>query len=168
MSTTGGNVKEALAAILEESSVVIPAATLRSRWKKFTSNVWTKINGPHDDEEVDEDLALFDRSQMKDKSAGLTSQSTQKYLQSVANARDDNNRGMTRKEMICFISDIENVSIKKAENHYDHLIPSKQLPDLKRNGRVVSAQPTTTNRTTVTTTKLLRTHNTLAQGTLLN
>ena len=69
--------------------------------------------------------------------------------------------------MICFIAEIESVPMKTAENHFDHLIRSKQLSELKRSGRVVSAQPTTTNRTAITTTKLLRTYNTLKMGELV-
>ena len=42
-------------------------------------------------------------------------------------ARDDNNKGTLRKEMICFIAELENMRMKTAENHYDHLIRSKQL-----------------------------------------
>ena len=41
---------------------------------------------------------------------------------------------------------------------------SKQLPQLKQGGPVVSAQPTTTNRTAITTQKLLRTHNTVMEA----
>ena len=44
------------------------------------------------------------------------------------------------------------------------LIRSNKLPQLKRGGRVVSAQATTTNRTAITTSKLLRTHKTVALG----
>ena len=52
----------------------------------------------------------------------LTTEFTRDYLQSVARTRDDNNKGLTRKEMICLISEIESVSTKIADNHYDHLI----------------------------------------------
>ena len=69
--------------------------------------------------------------------------------------------------MISFIAELEIVTIKAAENHYDHLIWSKQLSELKRSGRVVSAQPTTTIRTAITTTKLLWTHHTLTLGELV-
>ena len=69
--------------------------------------------------------------------------------------------------MITFISEIESVRMKTAENHYDYLIRSKQLPELKNDGRVVLAQPTTTNRTAITTAKLLRTHHTLTLGKLV-
>ena len=54
--------------------------------------------------------------------------------------------------------------MKKAENHYDFFIRANKLPQLKRGGRVVSAQATTTNLTAITTAKLLRTHETVALG----
>jgi len=69
--------------------------------------------------------------------------------------------------MISFIANLHDATMKQAENHYDHLIRSKQLMELKRNGRVVQAQKTTTNRTAITTEKLLRTHNTMDLGTLV-
>ena len=58
--------------------------------------------------------------------------------------------------------------MKTAENHYDFLICSNKLPQLKRGGRVVSAQATTTNLTAITTAKLLRTHETVALGKVIN
>ena len=70
------------------------------------------------------------------------------------------NRGMSRKEMIVLISELFGASYKAAENHFNYLILTKQLNELKRGGRVVSAQATSTNRTAITTQKLLRTHNT--------
>ena len=70
--------------------------------------------------------------------------------------------------MLCFIAEIESMPMKTAENHYDHLIRSKQLSQLKRSGCVVSAQPTTTIFTAITTTKLLRTYNTLKMGELVS
>ena len=69
--------------------------------------------------------------------------------------------------MISFIAELESVSIETAENHYDHLIRLKQLSELKRSGRVVSAQPTTINCTAITTTKLPWTHHTLTLGNFL-
>ncbi len=71
------------------------------------------------------------------------------------------NEGMTRKEMITLMSKLFSVLSKAAENHVDYLIKSKQFPELKRGGRVLSAQATTTNRTAITTQKLLQTYNTI-------
>ncbi len=63
--------------------------------------------------------------------------------------------------MITLMSELFSASSKAAENHIDYLIKSKQFPELKRGGRVVSAQATTTNRTAITTQKLLWTYNTI-------
>ncbi len=82
-------------------------------------------------------------------------------LQSIATSRDEMNKGMTRKEMITLMSELFSVSSKAAENHFDYLIKSKQFPELKQGGRVVSAQVTTTNYTAITTQKLLWTYNTI-------
>ncbi len=56
------------------------------------------------------------------------------------------------------IADFHMVSHKKAEDHFDYMIQKKMLPALKRGGRTVLAQPTTTNRTATTTEKLLCNH----------
>ena len=58
---------------------------------------------------------------------------------------------MTQKEVISVIAELGNVAFKAAENHHDYLIRSKKLLQLKNNGRVVTAQTTTTNRTAVMT-----------------
>ena len=60
--------------------------------------------------------------------------------------------------MISIISELKSVTTKKAENHYEYLVRSKTLNQLKNDGRVVTAQATTTNRTAITTEKLLRTY----------
>ena len=66
---------------------------------------------------------------------------------------------MTRKDVLSVMSNYYGVNQKTSENYYDYLVKHKMLPQLKRDGRVVSAQPTTTNRTAITTEKLLRNHN---------
>jgi hypothetical protein len=93
------------------------------------------------------------------RTAGRKSLTTKQFrtdLQRMICARDELNNGMTRKEVIGMIYDFHGVSAKTAGNHYDYLITHNLLPDLKRGGRVVSAQATTTNRTATTTEKLLR------------
>jgi hypothetical protein len=82
---------------------------------------------------------------------GLTSFGDREFLQTIIIARDNRNAGMPRKELIGIIAELAGVNKKTAENHLDYLIRSKQLPNLKNNGRVVHAQATTTNRTAVTT-----------------
>jgi hypothetical protein len=88
----------------------------------------------------------------------LTTKEDRELPQSIATSRDEMNKGMTRKEMISLILESFSVSSKAAENHLDYLIKSKQFPELKQGGRVVSAQATTTNRT-ITTQKLIWTYN---------
>ena len=65
---------------------------------------------------------------------------------------------MTRKEVIVMIADFHGVDVKTSGNHYDYLITHNLLPDLKHGDRVVTVQPTTTNRTIATTKKLFRGH----------
>ena len=156
MLASGGNSKLAYSAIIKGcgEDVVIPRQTLLSRFKSAKARLEVGGETPG---------GIFERKQRK-QSRSLTDQSTRDLLQSVAKSRDHSNNGMSRKEMINFISEIEGVSLKTSENHYDYLIRSKQLPELKGHGRVVSAQATTTNRTAITTQKLLRTHNTMEMG----
>ncbi len=71
---------------------------------------------------------------------------------------------MSRKEAISIVANLGGVNLRTAENHFDYLICSKQLPKLKNNGRVVVAQETTTYQTAVTTEKLLRTHISQTEG----
>ena len=92
--------------------------------------------------------------------SSLTMNSDRELLQHIAKSRDEMNRGMSSKEMIVLIVALIGIPYKTAENHFDYLIKSKQLNELKHGGRVVAAQATTTNRTAITTQKLLRTHNT--------
>ena len=94
----------------------------------------------------------------------LTSEGTRLYLQEVDKARNESNRGIPRKEMIQLISEIQSCPIKTASNHYEWLVQTKKLPELKRGGRVVAAQPTTTNGTAITTQKIMRTHVTMDSG----
>ena len=72
-------------------------------------------------------------------------------LRDLIKARDLRNDGMTRKDVIEIIAHMAQTSdLVKAENHYDYLIRSDELQDLKRGGRVVTAQKTTTKRGEVT------------------
>jgi hypothetical protein len=88
--------------------------------------------------------------------SSLTTNSDRELLQHIAKLSDE----MSRKKMIVLIAELFGVLYKTAEYHFDYLIKSKQLNELKPGGHVVAAQPTTTNHTAITTQKLLRTHNT--------
>ncbi|KAL9182733.1 hypothetical protein ACHAXT_004012 [Thalassiosira profunda] len=165
MVETGGHYPSAKQAMREKNNtVVIPRQSFLGKWKKRVK----EVQGDDEDEGSEEDadgMGQFDRHRETDKKgkkkAGLTSAATRNLLQSIATARDKNNKGMSRKEMICLIAELESVNAKTAENHYDYLVREGKLPELKRGGRVVTAQPTTTNRSAITTEKLLRTFNTV-------
>ena len=120
---TGGNYKVAVSAIAGVSSIIIPRSTLRSCYQNAKTKNEVDVNEK-------EDLHLFNRAATNKigNRKCLTTESTRDYLQSEARARDDNNKGMSRKEMICLISEIESVTMKTAENHYDYLIRYKALP----------------------------------------
>ena len=124
---------------------------------------------PNKDDTADT-LAAFDRDADptekldSNRSRSLTSPDVRDFLQSVMMARDLRNAGMSRKEAVSIISNLAGVNMKTAENHFDYFIRSKQLPKLKNSGLVVSAQETTTNRTAVTTEKLLRIHMSQTEG----
>jgi hypothetical protein len=80
-------------------------------------------------------------------------------MSSIICCRDQNGNGMSRKEVVYMIMDVCNSPIfKAAENHYDYLIRSGKLPLLKRGGRVVKAQKTTTKRCCINVAQQLRWH----------
>jgi hypothetical protein len=139
--------------------------------KRQTANSWLKkiqkdAIAQTNDDDGDKKLAAFDRHAVTNTNhkSSLTTKADRDFLQSVIKARDERNAGMPRKEVISVIAEIASVPVKNAENHLDYLIRSKKLPELKNNGRIVRAQATTTNRTAVTTEKLLRTHMSQEEG----
>ena len=150
MFETGGDVPAAAAAILSKFGpiILINRSNLRSRFEKVKKQM--NEAGKNHEGDGNQDLEIFVRDdhgwRMRN---SLTSQETQLYLQSIVNARDNNNKGMSWKEIISFISELEGTNMKTADNHYDFLIRANKLPQLKRGGRVVSAQATTTNRTAI-------------------
>jgi len=103
---------------------------------------------------------IYQRPSQDSDTSSLTTNSDRELLQHIAKSRDEMNRGMSRKEMIVLIAEFFRVPYKTAENHFDYLIKLKQLNELKRGGRVVATQATTTNRTAITAQKLHRTHKT--------
>ena len=162
---TGGDGPAAAAAILSKfgPKILINRSTLRSRFEKLKKQI--NEAGKNHEDDGNQDLEMFIRDDHEQRMRNsLTSRETQLYLQSIANARDNNNKGISRKEMITFISELEGTNMKTAENDYDFLIRANNLPQLKRGRQVVSAQATTTNRTAITIAKLLHTHETVALG----
>ena len=80
-------------------------------------------------------------------------------LQDIVRKRDRQNTGVTRKEAIQIIIDLGQArSYKSAENHLDYLIRANKLMHLKRHGRIVSAQGTTSERCQINKEQQLRWH----------
>jgi hypothetical protein len=76
--------------------------------------------------------------------------------------RDQSNNGMSRHEVISMIMELSQSSdFKACENLFDHLIRIKALKGLKRNGRVVAGQKTSTKRLQITVEQQLRWHTTV-------
>jgi hypothetical protein len=94
------------------------------------------------------------QSKKSDASVYLTTKDDREFLQSIAKSRDEMNRGMSRKEMIVLISELFGASYKAAENHFDYLILTKQLNDLKHGGRVIAALQSPPRNCSVHTTLL--------------
>ena len=85
-----------------------------------------------------------------EKKRALLSNFQVNYVEGVIIKRDTANLGMSRKEVIQVISEIgQEKFFVQAENHLDYLIQAKRLTHLKRLGRVVSAQVTTTERSQI-------------------
>jgi hypothetical protein len=83
-------------------------------------------------------------------------------LSDIITYRDKMNRPMSRAEVINIVMEISGcVCRKKADNHYAYLVRKKLLKGLKRGGRVVSAQKTTTKRSQITVEQQLRWHGTI-------
>ena len=160
-----GNIAKAISAAQARfPTIIIPRQTLESRYAKYKAEM---VKAANTDDDVDV-LDMFDRKKevaaTSVHKSSLTTAADVKFLQSIAVARDNRNAGMPRKEMVSIIAEMKGVSDKKAENHYEYLMRSKKLNQLKNNGRVVTAQATTTNRTAITTEKLLRTYTTQEQA----
>ena len=83
-------------------------------------------------------------------------------LRSATACRDESNNGMSRNEAISLIMELSQINNrKKAENHLEHLIRTKQSKGLKNNGRVVCAQATTAKRSQIQVEQQLRWHTTV-------
>jgi hypothetical protein len=82
---------------------------------------------------------------------GLKTEDDQKEIAKIIWCRDMNNNSMCRNDAITLVMDSTGCKEHgKARNHYAYLVRNKKLPDLKRNGRVVTAQKTTTKRGQIT------------------
>ena len=80
-------------------------------------------------------------------------------LQDIIRKRDCSNAGVSRKEAVQIIVDLGQAkSYKSAENHLDYLIRPEKLVHLKRKGRIVSAQATTSERCQINVEQQMRWH----------
>ena len=96
-----------------------------------------------------------------------------KFLADIAVSRDLRNNGMTQAEVITMVIELSQCASrqqatnhydylvryrKQATNHYDYLVRNRKLSGLKRGGKVVAAQKTTTKRSQITIEQQLRWH----------
>ena len=89
----------------------------------------------------------------------LTNEDDQREIAEIIRCRDMNNNGISRNDAITLIMDWTHCNDRvKAKNHFAYLVQKKKLPDLKRGGRVVTAQKTTTKRGQITIEQQVRWH----------
>ena len=75
----------------------------------------------------------------------LLSQRQVKYVEDIIVTIDTTNLDMSRRELIQTMSDIGHAcSYVQADNHLDYLVLEKWPPKMKRHGRVINSQATTT------------------------
>ena len=107
----------------------VPRSTLKNSVKRLGDKAIALENA----------LPLFSRS--------LLSHELVDVLQDIIWKRYEGNDGVLRKETIQLIVDLGGeYSDKQADNHLDYFINMGRLDKLKRNGQVVAAQATTTER----------------------
>ena len=79
------------------------------------------------------------------RSTALLTEESVVVLQDIIKKRDQINNGVSRKEAIELVCELGQAkSMKQAENHLDWFIRSKKMDRLKKGGKVVSEQATTT------------------------
>lgn len=82
---------------------------------------------------------------------GLTSKKDQQEIAEILHCEDMNNNDMSRSEAITLLMDWAGCTDwLKANNHFAFLVQNKKLPDLKRDGRVVTVQKSTMKRGQIT------------------
>ncbi len=87
----------------------------------------------------------------------LTTKEDQEEIQEIIRFRDKNNNGMSRKEVISTIMEmISSSKFAKAGKNLEFLIATNRFPELKRGGRTMSLQKTTTKRSQITIEQQLR------------
>ena len=124
---------------VHESGIIVPSSTLISVMRRIGDGKITVEN-------------CFSKTRK-----GLLSIELTQVLQDIIRKRDEINNGVSQQEAIQLIVDLSQCdSRKSAENHLDYLIRSKKLTDLKRKGRVVTAQAITTERYQISLDQQLR------------
>ena len=79
----------------------------------------------------------------------------QKLLQDMIVNRDRMCIGMNRSEVGQTISEMTSATYVKSLDHYKYLFKYVKMPGLKRGGRVVKSQPTTTKQSQINVTRQL-------------
>jgi len=93
---------------------------------------------------------------------GLLMEEQVRQLNDIIIHRDEANNGMGRAEIILLVQEFAQLAdVKKAENHYDYLIKNKHLTGLKHDGRVSTAQKTSSKRCQITVEQQLWWHMTV-------
>ena len=123
------------------ASVVVPYTTLRDVLTRLGDKEPTLLNF----------FPLQKHSLLSSESVDL--------LQNIICKRDHTNTGVSRAESITMIVDLGQAKCRKtAENHLDYLIREKRLTRVKRNGRVITAQATTSERCQISVKQQFRWH----------
>ena len=127
--------------ILNEARTIVPEGTLRDVMKRLGNKEPTLANCFHQQQNA------------------LLSNESIDLLQDIICKRDQTNSGVSRAEAITIIVDLGQAKCRKsAENHLDYLIRKKKLPRFKRNGRIITAQATTSERCQINTKQQFRWH----------
>jgi len=89
----------------------------------------------------------------------LLSNEQVEWLQDIIHQHDINSKGMSRREAITIIAEVGRCSsMNQAEDHYNYLVKKKRLAKLKRNGRVITAQSITSERSQISIRQQYRWH----------
>ena len=135
----------------------IPLSTVKDNALKFASMAKRNSNGIVKD--VTYEQFWGDSSTTNKSKPSLLDGNQVLFLQEVIVERDNGNNPMTRHEVIQLITEISQCFDEmRAKNHFDYLIREKKLNLLKRDGKVSTAQATTTKRSAVTAEQQWRWH----------
>jgi hypothetical protein len=115
------------------------------------STIWTYIAHLQQINKIPSDDFTFKDLFPDGVKPGLLTDMQVRNLLDIIVYRDRNNNDVEWREAIQYIMEISGCGSRKtAENHVDYLICSKRFPNLKRDGRIVKAQATTTKCSPIT------------------